>query len=39
MQFTLIDHDKPNIVDPTYSNRAIIQFEGLTGLTKQRNKT
>lgn len=27
MQYTLIDHDKPNLVDPTYSNRAIIQFE------------
>lgn len=27
MQYTLIDHDKPNLVDPAYNNRAIIQFE------------
>lgn len=27
MYYTLIDHDKPNLVDPEYSNRAIIQFE------------
>ena len=28
MQYTLIDHDKPSLVlEPTYSNRAIIQFE------------
>jgi len=27
MQFTLIDHAKPNLVDSAYNNRAIIQFE------------
>lgn len=28
MQYTLIDHDKPSLVlEPTYANRAIIQFE------------
>ena len=27
MRFTLIDHDKPSLVDPAYNNRAILQFE------------
>ena len=27
MQYTLIDHDKPSLVDPAYRNRAIVQFE------------